>query len=390
MNAFQATWLVAGRELRESFRRKTTWIIIAVLLVGSTAAVVIPDLVGKDGPTSYDVAVVGDATTFGPTLVAIGPAIGAEISITKIADAADARARVDHGDVAVAVLLGDDPTIIVRSGEHGQLVGAASQALATQALSQALASAGLSDAQIAKVFDIRPVRLEKVATETASRRGASFALSLVLYLLSLTVMIQVANGVATEKSNRISEVLLAVVRPGPLLFGKVVGVGLGGIAVLAAALTPPVVKLAVGGNLPQGLGGALAGSMIWFVLGLALFLTLAGSLGALVERQEEVSSVMAPLTTILVAAFIVAQSSADSSLGTVLAYVPLTSPLMVPTRVAIGVSSPLELVVSVVLLILAIGLVVRVGSRIYGRAVVRTGRRLKLRDVLASFDNRVA
>jgi ABC-2 type transport system permease protein len=96
---------------------------------------------------------------------------------------------------------------------------------------------------------------------------------------------------------------------------------------------------------------------------------------------------MAPLTTILVATFIVAQSSADSSLGTVLAYVPLTSPLMVPTRVAIGVSSPFELVMSVVLLILAVGLVVRFGSRIYGRAVVRTGRRLKLRDVLASPDN---
>ena len=390
MNAFQTTWLVAGRELRESFRRKTTWIIIAVLLVGSTAAVVIPDLVGKDGPTSYDVAVVGDSTSFGPALVALGPSIGAEISITKVTDAADAKTRVDHGDVALAVVLGDDPTIVVRSGEHDQLVGAAGQALANQALTQTLATAGLSDAQIAKVFDIRPPRLEKVATEKASRRGASFALSLVLYLLSLTVMIQVANGVAIEKANRISEVLLAVVRPGSLLFGKVAGVGLGGIAVLTAALTPPIVKLAVGGNLPQGLGGALAGSMIWFVLGLALFLTIAGSLGALVERQEEVSSVMAPLTTILVATFIVAQSSPDSSLGTVLAYVPLTSPLMEPTRIAIGVSSPIELVMSVVFLVLAVVLVVRVGSRIYGRAVVRTGRRLKLRDVLASPDNQVA
>ena len=49
------------------------------------------------------------------------------------------------------------------------------------------------------------------------------------------LMILVANGVAIEKANRISEVLLAIVRPGPLLFGKVIGVGLVGIATLAIA-----------------------------------------------------------------------------------------------------------------------------------------------------------
>ena len=55
-------------------------------------------------------------------------------------------------------------------------------------------------------------------------------MSIVLYLLLFMLMIQVANGTAIEKANRISEVLLAIVRPGALLFGKVIGVGIIGLA----------------------------------------------------------------------------------------------------------------------------------------------------------------
>src|SRR3546814_19716449 len=98
------------------------------------------------------------------------------------------------------------------------------------------------------------------------------------------LMIQVANGTAIEKSNRISEVLLAIVRPGALLFGKVLGVSIVGILTLAAAIVPVLVKLLSGGDLPDGLGGGLAGGAAWFVLGLATSLVAAGALGALVGR----------------------------------------------------------------------------------------------------------
>ncbi len=55
---------------------------------------------------------------------------------------------------------------------------------------------------------------------------------------------------------------------------------------------------------------------------------------------------------------------------------------MTPTRIAIGVTSPVELAVSLGLLVAAVALTIRFGATIYGRAIVRTGRRLKLREVL--------
>ena len=87
--------------------------------------------------------------------------------------------------------------------------------------------------------------------------------------------------------------MLSIVKPGPLMFGKVIGVGVTGVFTLLATMTPVVVRLVGGGDLPDGIGGAIAASAVWFVLGLALYLTLAASLGALVERQEEAGSVIA-------------------------------------------------------------------------------------------------
>ena len=136
------------------------------------------------------------------------------------------------------------------------------------------------------------VRVEDVAADESDRKASAAILSLVLYLVLLLLMIQAANGVAIEKANRISEVLLAVVKPTALFFGKIVGVGLVGLAGLAAGAIPVVVKAVAGGDLPAGLGAAILGGFPWMLLGLVLYLTTAGALGALIERQEEAGAVL--------------------------------------------------------------------------------------------------
>src|SRR5690606_486372 len=204
--------------------------------------------------------------------------------------------------------------------------------------------------------------------ERADRRGAAFILSLAMYLLLLMLMMSVANGVAVEKANRISEVLLAIVRPGPLLFGKVLGVAVIGLLTLACGVAPLLVKMALGGNLPEGLGGALAGGAVWFVLGTALYLILAGALGAMVERQEEAGSVVAPLSVVLVAAYLVGGSAPESTAAQVLSYIPLTSPMAMPSRIAVGAASGFEMVVSALLSLAAVIVVGRLGAIVYRRA----------------------
>ena len=382
MSARASLLLVASRELRQAARKKSLRATAALLLIGSTAAMVVPDLIGGDDASTSDVTVVGDDPALTQALEALGPVLDTEIEVRVVAWEDVASRLVENGDTDLAVVAGEDPTIIVRSGEQRTLVGAARQALFTSGLAGRLADAGLDDAQIGETVAVPAAEVRELDPGSQSRRAASAIISIVLYILLLTGMAQVATGTAIEKSNRISEMLLPVVRPSSLLFGKVVGVGVTNIVILTAGLLPIIVEFVGGGSLPDGIGGAIAASAAWFVLGLALYLTLAGMLGALVERQEEAGQVVAPLTFLLIGTYIAVQGSGDSAFSAVLGYVPLTSPIAEPARIAAGTSSPIEIVVSLLLLALAVGVAGVFASRIYARAIVRTGRRLKLRDVL--------
>lgn len=386
MSRHRATLLVAGREVREALRRKGTWVVIGVFFFGSLAVMVLPAVLVGDDRITYDVVLVGPSPGVEGALERLQGDLDADIDVSHVRTVGAARDRVEAEGADVAVVLaggGETPSIIVRSGENDALVGAARQALAGAALANRLGEAGLSDPEVAEVLRAPEVRVDDVDQGSDARRVASFAISLVLYLLLFSLMMQVANGVAIEKASRISEVLLAIVRPGALLYGKVLGVAATGAIGLVIGSIPITVKQVTGGDVPDGLGGALLAGAAWFGLGSILYLSLAGSLAALVERPEEAGSVLSPLMAALIGTFIVAQSGADTPLGTVLAYVPLTSPVMEPARIATGVSSPVEIVVSLLLLAASVVAVVRFGSVVFGRAVVRTGRRLKLREVLA-------
>lgn len=375
----RATGLVISRELHEAFRRRSLWIIFGILFVGSCVAMVLPDLL-DEGSTHYDVAIVtssGDADAF---VAALRPVIHAQdstVSFGSVDSVAAAKKLVDDGKVDVAAALGDTPVVITRSGENDTLVAASRQAIASNMVAARLRAEGVDPAAVA----VTPARIVAVDVDDADRRAAVFVLSIVVYLVLLLLMTSAATGVAIEKSNRISEVLLAVVKPGALLFGKVIGVGIVGLTGMLVAALPVVVKAAAGGDLPAGLGPALGAALVWFVLGLGVYLTIAGALGALVERQEEAGSVIAPLSILLVATYIFAQSAADSGFGTFLAIFPLTSPLVMPARIALGNATTAEIVASLLVGIATVFLTVRVGGAIYRRGIVHTGRRLRLREV---------
>ena len=76
-----------------------------------------------------------------------------------------------------------------------------------------------------------------------------------------------------------------------VVVGKVIGVGLIGLFALACGALPVLVKLGTrAGSLPPGIASTLAGSAAFFVIGVALYLTSGGALGALVGRQEEAAA----------------------------------------------------------------------------------------------------
>ena len=124
--------------------------------------------------------------------------------------------------------------------------------------------------------------------------------------------------------------------------------------------------------------------LAWFVLGFGLYSCAFAVAGALVPRQEEIQSVTAPLTILILASFFLSFGALDdpgSTLARVLSFVPPSAPMVMPVRMIAGDVAPWEVVVSVLLtLAFAVGLIA-LAARVYGAAVLRTGSRVTLRAV---------
>ena len=344
------------RELRESFRRRSLWIVLAILFVGSSVAMILARGARRAAAPRYDVAVVAGRRhrrrARSLDLGAAAASLDAErrASAPSATDRARPHARRPTDKVDLAVVVGDQPTVIVAQARTTTLVALVGSRSATQALAAQLAAAGLDPATIDRASTAPTVgsRTSRPTSPTPGVGRASCRSSCTSCCCCL--MIQVANGVAIEKANRISEVLLAVVRParaavrqGDRRRPRRVG------GTWPSGAIPVVVKAVAGGDLPAGLGAGdprrlRPGSL----LGLVLYLTTAGALGALVERQEEAGSVLTPLSLLLVGTYVLAQSSRRHAFGAVLAIFPFTSPIVMPARIALGEASTAEIVASLV------------------------------------------
>lgn len=387
MSGFDQFRLVAGRELRESLRRRSVRILFLLLLAASTAAVVLPEVIGGGDRPSHDVAI---APSLHDPVAAQLDALAAGRDFDVVVEERDddepaLRAAVDDGDLDAAVLDHDPPLVLAREDADSALLTQLGQAVGDVALVQRLTDAGLDPAAARTVATTPSVRFDRIAIDEENEAtGVASIAAVAIYLALIMVAMQVANGTAIEKSNRISEVLLAVVRPGTLLFGKVIGVGLISMIGVLALIVPIAVRAAVGASLPASTAPTIAASVVWFVLGVALYAPVSGALGALVERQEEVGTAVQPITIVLIGGYFASILAAEQAWVVVLSVLPLTSPLVLPARVARGDAELVEIALSAGALAVAAMVAVRVGGVVYRRAIVRTGHRLRLRELRAA------
>ena len=138
-------------------------------------------------------------------------------------------------------------------------------------------------------------------------------------------------------------------------------------------------------DIPSGAAGQILAGVGWFALGYALYACAYAALGALVDRQEEVTGAVMPVTMGLIVTYLLAvqaQASPDSPMAVATSLIPLTAPVVMPMRTAVTSVSPLEVTVSVLGVAATAIVFVRLGAVVYRRAIIRTGRRLKLREVL--------
>jgi ABC-2 type transport system permease protein len=204
---------------------------------------------------------------------------------------------------------------------------------------------------------------------------------MLLYISLAVYGSAVATGVAQEKTSRMAEVLLATVRPGQLLTGKVAGIGACGVGQLAIAVAAGLIANAAvkSAQIPSTVWALLPAALLWFLLGYAFYSFAYAAAGALVGRQEDVQFVVLPLTLPIAAGFLLtylAIAAPDAWWIQLLSFFPPLTPVLMPVRFALGAVAWWEMPLAVLIMIGAIYGMARLAARIYAPALVRGGARL--------------
>ena len=161
---------------------------------------------------------------------------------------------------------------------------------------------------------------------------------------------------------------------------------------LAQAVAMVAVFLGLGAAVGSSLvHGAAAGIVIvgavFLVLGYAFYCTAFAAAGSLVSRQSDVGTVVMPVQLPLIVAYAlsytVIYANGASTFYHVLGFLPPTAPIAMPVLYAAGDVPAWQAAVSAVLVAVGTVWMARTAATIYGRSILRTGPRVRLREVLA-------
>jgi ABC-2 type transport system permease protein len=389
----RGTWrLVARRDfwvrLRERSFLVSTLINIAVISIlvfarASNAATA--------GP-SFDLGYVGSAAVAEGTVTLaqdVQPAV--EIRLHEFPDPESADAALRSGSIDAAII---GQELRGFEGVDPNLQKMAQASARNLAVTKLLDERGVPQEQRDAANNPTPLAVDVLQQEPPHRSenaAIAFIAVLLLYGQLFGYGIWVASGVIEEKASRVVEMLLSAIRARQLLLGKIIGIGVLGLAQLLVisgfALTLALTTKAIPIDLFQTAVGTIGLVIGWFILGFAFYAALFAAAGSLVTRMEELQNVIVPINlTILVSFFISIGALQDPNgrLQVIASLLPMSSALAMPVRIVVGAATPWQVALSLALLIGSTILLVPLAARLYSGAVLRTRGRVRISEAWRS------
>ncbi len=379
------TRLVAEREIRERVRGRTFLFSTAIVVAVVVAGVVLPSL-GSD-KTTFHVGSSGEMPAgLSTALRASAAGEDAEIDLHRYRALPPAEAALRQGSIGVLIV--DGRRLVWKSEPDDQLAGVANAAVARVRAVEEAAALGLSAAETRRLLATPvPARhLEAPDPDRDAREIVAMIGALGLLTVLLWYGMAVAQGVAQEKSDRVMEVLLSRVNPRELLSGKVLGIGLVGLAQVTLALLAALLAIVAFRTLdiPSAVPATLVVTVVWFVLGYAFWSVGFAAVGAMVPRFEDLESATSPLTwtlTICAVGALFAAGDPDVWYIRLASFIPVTAPFVMPVRIALGDVPIWETLLAAAITIgAAVGLI-RLAADIYSGALLRSSARPRPADI---------
>lgn len=207
--------------------------------------------------------------------------------------------------------------------------------------------------------------------------------TLLMFFIVFNYAQQIATEVATEKTSRVSEMIITSVKPTTHILAKIAGVlalAFTQIIILGLtfvenyfifdlksmfgsfdiAITPHLTRLIVFG-------------VVFLILGILSFVILAAILGNLTARIEDLAQSLMPMTFLIMAAFYAGYFGSfnpDNIFINIMSYVPFFSPFVTFSRLALTTTPTFEAIIAVIIHIVLIGVLLFLAAKSYKNAVL--------------------
>jgi len=214
-----------------------------------------------------------------------------------------------------------------------------------------------------------------------------YGLIAIMFLAISTYGNNVATAIASEKSSRVMEVMITKVAPVPMMYGKILGIGLASLTQLFIFIGGLLLWANLGVfNIPEGsfvqavietiTWETAAYILIFFIIGYFIYATLFAIVGSMVSRPDDLSSATMPIVILLMASLTVeilfVMDYPEGALTKVTSYIPFTAPMSVLIRIVYNTIAPVEIIVSLMIMILFIALFAGVAAKIYPKGVLKS------------------
>lgn len=400
-------WLITRREFLGRLKSGSFIASTAIMMLAFFGATFVPFVLGGSGSAPLQVTVLDRTGQLYEPLqqvLAQMPAVEGQRTVELTRASGDEESLIDaasDGGPALLIIEGSYPDGL-RARFLASSVGQLSSArLVTGPLESIVRGARMAarglPADVALEI-LEPMTIEEkqlAAGEERSDEQFMGALMLALGAILSVYMITVINsqyvfqGVLEEKVSRVVEVMAAAVKPSEMMMGKVIGLGLLGVVqylammvawVLGNTLASQAISVPVGSLTPQ-----IALLLMAFVLlSYALNSTLMAALGATISRMEDSQTVATPvLLLMMIPMFLITpiMNDPNSPLATALSFFPVWTPIVMLMRVMLGQVPPVQVWLSVGLLVATTGLVAWASGRIYRAALLTFGSRPTLKQL---------
>lgn len=385
-------WIVFSNVYREAIRTRTYWYMTIALVALSFFIFAAPILMNKlSSEPEKDKFTLVNSTSLSINKAELEKVTDEDWDVVQKSSLTELKNDVKDEKIKGAYILTKDENTLNLEGyylkENAQITMTLENVIEQKNV-QAIIQTENIDAELATQLST-PIQSKAIPIYNSEPNAVLivYGLIAIMYLAISVYGNNVATAIASEKSSRVMEVMITKVPPVPMMYGKILGIGLASLTQLFIFLGALVVWAKTGifevkeNSVTQLIVNMLsfetvASILVLFILGYFIYATMFAVIGAMVSRPDDISSASIPVLIILMGSLLVemflVMDYPEGTAAQITSYIPFTAPMSVLIRIVYDTIAPSEIVITLGVMILFIILFATIAAKLYPRGVLKS------------------